>query len=106
MIEALLEPEQNKDANALAELARGKLRAKLPELRKALQGRFREHHGFLVTEILAHVDYMDEALDRMTVRIEEAIRPFAGEVDRLRTIPGVDHKTAQMLVSDRRSASI
>lgn len=98
MIEALL--ERNQDAEALAELARGRLRAKLPALRKALVGRFREHHGFLVAEILAHVDYLDESLVRITARIEEAIRPFVEEVDRLMTIPGVDRKTAEVIVAE------
>lgn len=98
MIEALL--EKTTDAVALADLARGKLRAKLPALRKALEGRLREHQVFLVSEILAHVDYLDESLNRITARIEEAVRPFVEEVKRLMTIPGVQRKTAEVIVSE------
>jgi transposase len=50
------------DPAALADLARGKLRKKLPELRRALQGRFKPHHSFLVEQILAKIDFLDEVL--------------------------------------------
>jgi len=98
MIEALV--GHTTDPTVLADLARGRLRAKLPALRKALAGRFREHHGFMASEILAHVDYLDESLGRITARIEELLRPFAPEVERLMTIPGVDRKSAEVIVSE------
>ena len=50
------------DPGVLADLARGRLRTKLPALRQALTGRFRAHHAFLVSQLLAHLDYLDEAL--------------------------------------------
>lgn len=98
MIEALIEGVQ--DADALAELAKGRLRKKLPLLRQALAGRFREPHGFMAAEILAHIDYLEEALERVTSRIGEVIRPFAPAVELLRTIPGVDRNTAHMVVAE------
>jgi transposase len=52
----------------LAELARGRLRAKLPALREALEGRFGAHHGLLVGEMLARIDQMDEAVERLARR--------------------------------------
>lgn len=98
MIDWLVEGRTNPEA--LAELARGRLRAKLPELRKALAGRFSAHHAFLVREIPAHLDYLEEALARLDERIEEHMRPFAGEQARLMTIPGVQAKTAEVMMAE------
>ena len=86
MLAALV--EGSRDPDALAELAKGKLRAKLPALRSALEGRFSARHALLVSEILSHLDYLDEAIERMTSAIEEAIAPFADARDRLCYRPG------------------
>src|SRR6266496_5644923 len=77
------------DPEAPAELARGKLRRKLPELRRALEGRFSPHHALIVSRQLAHVDYLDETIAELSAEIEERIRPFEREVELLCTIPGV-----------------
>lgn len=98
MIEALM--EGTTDARVLAELAKGTLRRKLPELRKALEGKFRAHHAFLAGHILAHVDYLEETQAEITRRIGEMMRPFAEEIERLDTIPGVNRKTAEVIVSE------
>ena len=57
------------DPELLAELARGRLRGKLPALRAALAGRFRSHHAFLVGQLLAHLDYIDEAIATLSTEI-------------------------------------
>ena len=88
------------DAAVLADLARGKLRAKLPALRQALTGRFREHHAFLVTQLLAHLDYLDETIATLSAEIASHLRPFAPEVTRLQTIPGVKHRTVENLLAE------
>lgn len=88
------------DPAVLAELARGKLRKKLPALRQALTGRFRDHHAFLIGQILAHLDYLEEAIAESSRRIEEQLRPFATELQRLTTIPGVQRRTAEALVAE------
>jgi transposase len=88
------------DAQALADLARGRLRSKLPALRQALTGRFRGHHAFLVARILAHLDYLEEAIVELTQRIEDQIRPFEQELSLLTTIPGVKSNTAQVIVAE------
>ncbi len=72
ILSALLEGKC--DATALAELARGRLRAKLPQLADALHARFQEHHLFLVTEMLAHVDFLEEVEDRVSARIATVTR--------------------------------
>jgi transposase len=63
--------EGNNDLIALADLAKGKLRAKLPALRQALEGRFREHHALLVSHLLAHIEYLDETIGQLSQEIEE-----------------------------------
>lgn len=98
MLEALV--RGTTDPAVLAELARGKLRAKLPALRAALAGRFRAHHAFLVSQLLAHLDYLEEAIGTLSAQIEEVIAPFAAEVARLDTLPGVDRRTAEVLVAE------
>jgi transposase len=64
------------DPGVLAELAKGRLRAKIPALREALVGRFEDEHALIVGQILAHIDFLDEAIDRLSVEIEEQIAPF------------------------------
>lgn len=88
------------DADVLAELARGKLRRKLPALRQALAGRFRAHHAFVVGHILAHLDYLDEALDALTAQIGVLLAPFAAVVERLDTIPGFSRRTAEDVLAE------
>jgi transposase len=98
MLEALV--QGTTDAEVLADLARGTLRKKLPALRQALCGRFRAHHGFLVAQILAHLDALDEGIDAVSAQIEVAIAPFTEEVERLDTIPGVNRRTAEVIIAE------
>jgi transposase len=88
------------DADVLADLARGKLRRKLPALRQALHGRFRPHHAFLIGQLLGHLDYLDEALETLTERIGEVLAPFAPVIERLDTIPGYSRQTAEEVVAE------
>ncbi len=88
------------DPTVLAELARGKLRAKIPALKEALEGRFDSEHALIVSQILAHLDFLDEAIDRLSAEIEERIAPFARERDLLMTIPGVKQRTAEVLIAE------
>jgi transposase len=88
------------DADVLAALARGALRKKLPALRQALLGRFRPHHARLVTQMLAHLDYLDEAITRLNADVDEALRPFAAALERLDSIPGVSRRTAEVLLAE------
>lgn len=88
------------DPTVLAELARGRLRKKLPELRRALAGRFRRHHAFLVEQILAKIDYLDEALERLNAEIDERLGPFEPVLTRLDTIPGVNRTVAISIIAE------
>jgi len=99
MLEALL--AGTTDAEALAELARGRLRAKIPQLREALRNRFRlEHHGVLVTSLLAHLDALDRALSDLDERIAQETEPMAELIELLSTIPGVRRRTAEVLIAE------
>jgi transposase len=88
------------DPAVLADLARGVLRKKLPALRQALAGRFRAHHAFLVTQLLAHLDYLDEVVATLSTQIDVVIAPFAEEVARLDTIHGVNKRTAEVIIAE------
>ncbi len=88
------------DPVVLADLARGKLRAKIPALREALEGRFDELHALLIGAILAHLDFLDEQIELLSGAIEEQLAPFAAAVDLLRTIPGVELRTAENVIAE------
>jgi transposase len=99
MLEALVAGTH--DPKVLAELAKGRLRRKLPALREALEGRFRsEHHGLLVAQILAHIDYLDETIATLSERIEQVIAPFSTQRELLETIPGIGRTAAQVLIAE------
>ena len=61
-------------------MAKGRLRAKLPALKEALEGRFDQLHALWIGAILAHIDFLDEQIDRLSDAIEEQIAPFAAVV--------------------------
>jgi len=84
----------------LAELARGRLRSKLPALRDALEGSFSSHHALMVGKILAHIDYLDESIGDLSVEIARVIAPFSEKIELLDTIPGVDRRTAETLIAE------
>src|SRR5947209_7757578 len=98
MLEALIAGET--DPEKLADLARKRLRAKIPELRRALQGRVTEHHRFLLRLHLDHITQLEELIGRLGSRIEEALAPFAEAVERLQTIPGISQRTAETVVAE------
>jgi len=98
MVEALM--TGTTDPQVLAELAQGVLRKKLPQLRQALEGRFSGRHAFLATELLAHLDYLEEAMERVSRRIEECLRPFAKEVEILCSIPGLKDKASAKVIAE------
>jgi transposase len=98
MLEALI--SGTSDPHTLAELARGKLRKKIPALREALVGRFEAQHALIVSAILAHLDFLDEQVELLSAAIEEQIAPFAAVVELLCTIPGVQRRTAEVLIAE------
>ena len=88
------------DPEVLAELAKGKLRKKLPALREALEGRFEPHHALVIGAILSHLDFLDEHIDRLSDAIEEQLGPFVTGVRLASTIPGVKARTGEVMVAE------
>lgn len=95
---ALLGGEQ--DPEALAELARGRLREKLPQLRRALRGRVRPHHLILIERILAHIDFLEESIAHLQGEVDRLLVSFEGSVELLRTIPGVSEQAAATIIAE------
>jgi transposase len=88
------------DPDLLADLARGRLRAKLPQLREALEGRFASEHALVVSAILAHLDFLDEQIDRLSEAIAEALRPFEAAIKVLCSIPGIERRSAEVVIAE------
>jgi transposase len=98
MIEALIGGEE--DPGKLAELARKRLRNKIPELRKAMQGRVTDHHRFQLKMLLRQLDQEEALIAEYDERIAQAMAPFEEVAARLRTIPGVSQKSAEVIVAE------
>jgi transposase len=89
------------DPHVLAELATGRLRAKLPALREALEGRFQAHHALVIGAMLAHLDFLDEQIQRLTEAIEAELGPTGrAGVALAATITGVAARTAEVMVAE------
>ena len=98
MLEALI--AGNHDPVVLADLAKRRLRSKIPELTEALTGRFSEHHAFLARVHLDLIDRHTDAIDTLTARIEVMIEPFQGFRDLICTIPGISTLTADVVIAE------
>lgn len=84
----------------LAELARGRLREKIPALQEALRGTVGAHHRFLIPQILSTIDLLEAQIATLDQEIEARQRPFVEAVDRLDTIPGIGRRTAEILIAE------
>jgi transposase len=98
MLEALLKGET--DPTVLAELAKGRLKEKRQELEAALDGVVRPHHRLLITQHLEQIDFLEDAIRQVSAEIEERLRPFEAEVQRLDTIPGVNRRIAEVILAE------
>jgi transposase len=88
------------DAAAMAQLAQGRLRDKLPGLERALVGRVGSHQRFLLARQLAHIDFLDASIAEVSAEIAGRLRPGEANLERLATIPGVGRRTAELLVAE------
>lgn len=98
ILEALLVGET--DPALLAELARGRLRAKRDQLARAVVGRFTGHHAFMVTEHLSHLDYLEEAMARVSAEIAERLREDLAAIELLDTVPGISVRSAEIILAE------
>jgi transposase len=96
--------EETDDSEALAELAKGRMRNKIPELVEALTGHVRAHHRFMLQELLEQVDGLNQRLQSLNQRIDQHTAPQAELIKRLEAIPGVGEHTAEILLAEIGSA--
>ena len=98
MLKALVAGER--DPEVLAEMAQRRLRAKIPELRLALRGRFNDHHALLIGVSMDHLEHLEAAIARLDERVDELMAPFAEARDRLDTITGVGKQAAESIIAE------
>jgi transposase len=98
MLAAMIEGERN--PLVLAQMAKGKMRRKIPELAQALTGHFDDHHAQLARSILHRLDLVEQALAELDEVIAIAFRPWAHQIELLQTIPGVGEVVAQVIVAE------
>ncbi len=98
MLDALIAGQR--DPTVLAQLARTRMRTKLPALQEAFVGRFNEHHAFLLTRMLTHIDTINTDITAIETRIAELVAPFAAAMARLDDIPGVAVTAAHATIAE------
>jgi transposase len=98
MLAALIDGER--DVHVLAEMAKTRMRPKIPHLVQALTGNFGEHHAFLCRIHLERIDQLSAAILELSTRLEEQMRPFAHHLEQLQTIPGVGTATAEVIIAE------
>ena len=98
MLQAIVDGET--DPKALAALAKGRLCKKREALAAALMGRIRPHHRVLLRELLAHIDYLDGAIARLSERIAARLQPFAADLELLCSIAGIKRRAAEVILAE------
>ncbi|MET9915306.1 transposase [Streptomyces sp. NPDC006476] len=98
MLEALIGGERSPET--LAQMARARMRTKIPDLVEALTGHFSDHHGFVCRMHLDHYDHLTSQIKQVSDRSEEEIAPFQLQLSRLETIPGVSRRVAEAIVAE------
>jgi transposase len=98
MIQALIAGET--DTVKLADMARGRLRDKIPLLEQALVGKITEHHQFMLKALMDQLIYLEGQIERFNQRIEEAARPFEKAITALIPIPGYERVSAQTVIAE------
>jgi transposase len=98
MLQALAEGKAT--PQEIAQLAKGLLRKKIPELEPALEGRLEEHHRFLLELQLRRLQAVEEDLALLERRIQEKLKPYAAQLALLQEIPGVDWTLAAVIIAE------
>lgn len=88
------------DAVTLAQLAKGRLQGKRELLEQALTGRVKPHHRFMLAQHLAHIDFLDEAMQRLDEQIAEQMRPFEAQITYWDSQPGINRRVAEIIIAE------
>ncbi len=98
MIEAMIEGER--DPKVLAQMAKSRMRAKIPQLEEAFSGHFGAHHALVCRQIIDHVDFLDRSIGALTDEIATRLAPFDAAVTILSSITGVSRITAEVMIAE------
>lgn len=98
MLRALIAGNQTPEQ--MADLARNKMRSKIPDLRLALEGRLTEHHRFVLAELMDQMEDLERRIERFSQRIEEISGPFVPAIRAVADLPGFDEHSAQNLIAE------
>jgi transposase len=98
MMAALIAGER--DPVVLAEMARTRMRSKIPQLREAFTGHFGDHHAFLLDRMLRRIDGIDADIAALDTQIEAVLAPFAAQAERLDEIPGIGPVAAAVIIAE------
>lgn len=98
MIDALCSGER--DLDVLAEMAKGRMRSKIPDLRLALEGRFVEHHAVLLRMMRRRADDLEATIRELDTRIASLVESHASDIERLSTVPGIARTTAEIIIAE------
>ena len=98
MIEAMIDGER--DPKVLAQMAKSRLRAKIPQLEEAFSGRFGSHHALVCRQVIEHIDFLDRSIATLTADVTDRLCPFESAVTILCSIPGVSRTTAEVMIAE------
>lgn len=98
ILQALMEGEQTPEE--MAQLAKGRLRGKIPELVESLKGYLSEHHRYLLEKSLKHLEFLEDSIEELEQRINACLEPYQRDCELLQTIPGVKEQTAASLIAE------
>ena len=98
MLRALIGGEQ--DPEVLAEMARGRLRGKIPQWRRALRGRVREHHRFQLELQWDHLEQLDQLVARLNEKITQLYQPYEQQLALVDEVPGMDRRMAETVMAE------
>lgn len=98
MIEAMIAGER--DPAVLAQMARSRMRAKIPALEEALAGNFGDHHAIVCRQVIDHIDFLDASIAALTEKVTERLAPFEAAVLIVTSVPGISRTTAEVIVAE------
>lgn len=88
------------DAEQLAELAQKRLRAKLPQLREALEGRVEQTHRQLLRQLLEQIDFLQRQIEQLSADLEPHLVPYESQLKRLMQLPGIGRTAASAILAE------